>query len=510
MTSDFGFYWALCLRRFPMMILFVLLFSGLGLVTAFKLPDTYSTSAKLLFEAQQIPENMVASTIQTGAAEQLDVIQQRLMTRANLIDIANRFDVFEDLREMEPDRVYAAMREATTVRRRSGAGGRATTMQITFDGRSPRIVADVVNEYVTIVLQENSRFRVTRAENTLDFFEQEVQRLDDELNRQSANIDQFKRENAEALPQDQAYRLGRQNLLQERLDRLERELSVARQRRGNLENSFETPSPALSGYQEELIVQRAELARLKETYSDINPRVIRLQDKIDRLEAIVLARESGGASSDESANRSQEQAAQMAAIKDADVAIDALQAQVATTKAELDEIAKNITDSAANATQLSALQRDYEIMQNRYRSTVSNLNSARMSERIEATAQGARIQVIENASVPQIPSGPNRLLIAMLSILTGLALAVGYFVLLEALNRSIRRPTELVERFDITPMATIPYMESRTEQLLRRGALVTATLGVLGGVPAALWYVDTTYLPLEVIVQKVLVKLGLG
>ncbi|MRU15663.1 chain length-determining protein [Roseovarius sp. A21] len=512
MNVDLGFYWALFKRRLPVMALFVLLFSGLGLVTAFKLPETYSTSARLLFEAPQIPENMVASTVQTDAAEQLQVIEQRLMTRANLIDIANRFDVFANMREMEPDRVTAAMRDATQIRRRGGGRAMATMMTVEFEARSPQIAANVVNEYVTLVLEENSKFRTSRAENTLEFFQQEVNRLDDELDRQSVEIANFKSENAKALPEDQAYRLGRQNLLQERLDRLSREIGLAQQQRENLEKSFEdtrtSGTSERSAYEEELIIGKAELERLLETYTESNPRVIRLKDRIERLEAVVAARESGSGPDEE--DSSSDQARLDAALAEVDSKINAMQDQLETTKAELEELQKNISRSAANANRLAELERDYNIIQSRYNSAVSNLNSARMSERIEATAQGQRINVIENASVPQVPSGPNRPLIAALGIFTGLGLAIGYFVLLEALNRDIRRPAELSERFNVMPIATIPYMESRIAKFLRRSTLLMATLAVLVGVPLALWYIDTNYLPLEVIVQKSLAKLGLG
>ena len=40
MTLELGFYRALVLRRLPVMALFVLLFSGLGVTTALKLPET--------------------------------------------------------------------------------------------------------------------------------------------------------------------------------------------------------------------------------------------------------------------------------------------------------------------------------------------------------------------------------------------------------------------------------------------------------------------------------------
>jgi capsular polysaccharide biosynthesis protein len=176
----------------------------------------------------------------------------------------------------------------------------------------------------------------------------------------------------------------------------------------------------------------------------------------------------------------------------------------------LEKLQENISLSASNAIRLAELERDYGIIQTRYGSAVSNLNAARMSERMEATAQGQRINVIENASVPQVPSGPDRPRIAAIGIFVGIALAVGYFTLLEVLNRTIRRPAELVERFEIAPLVTIPYMESRWERLLRRTGLLAATIAVLIGVPIALWYVDTYYLPLELIVQKGLAKFGLG
>ncbi|MCE8470558.1 hypothetical protein LZ189_16200, partial [Rhodovulum sulfidophilum] len=72
--------------------------------------------------------------------------------------------------------------------------------------------------------------------------------------------------------------------------------------------------------------------------------------------------------------------------------------------------------------------------------------------------------VIENASVPQLPSGPGRTKVMALGAAAGLGLAGAYFVLLELLNRTIRSPAELSNRFDITPITTIPYMKPPRER----------------------------------------------
>lgn len=522
MTLDLGFYWALLLRRLPVMILFFLLFSGMGLVAALKLPDVYSTSARLLVEEPLIPDNMVSSTVRISAVEQLEIIEQRLLTRANLIDIANRFDVFEDIRDMEPDTVLTAMQNATTIRRTRntrGGGDGATLMAISFKSHSPQIAASVVNEYVTLVLDENARFRASRAENTLEFFEQEVDRLNNDLDSQSTAIALFKAENANALPQDQAYRLGRQTLLQERLGQLEQELKTLEQKRENLVEAFEArkglaPQPVVgprSAFSQQLMVSKAELEHLRDNYADDNPRIIRLKNRIDRLEAIVEAENTAVSPAGETEEEiSPDQVLLEVSLSEIDSEAASLRAAIENTSAELDKLQQNISRSASNALQLAELEREYDIIQTRYSSAVSNLNTARMSERLEATAQGQRITVIENASVPRVPSGPDRTLIAALAIFGGLALAVGYFFLLEVLNRVVRRPAELAERFDTEPIATIPYMESRRERMLRRTGMITATLAALIAVPVGLWYVDTYYLPLEIIVQRGLEQLGLG
>lgn len=519
MTIDLLFYWKLFLRRSPVMAALILLCSGLGVITALELPSTYATSARLLVEAPQIPDEMAASTVQTDAVEQLDIIEQKLLTRANMIDIANQLNVFENIREMEPDQVVEAMREATQVRRQSGRN-QATLMTIGFEARSARIAAGVVNEYITLVLEENAEFRMSRAENTLEFFEQEVERLSADLDRQSVTIATFKTENVDALPEDQSYRLGRLTLLQERLSRLERDLNSGRAQRDDMTAIFETTGrirqdetqPARrSAEEEQLIVARAELENALSVYSETNPRVSRLQTRVDRLETIVAAQTAAAVPEDDSGETlTTEQALFQVTLAEIEGRLESLEQDIAATTAEIETLQERISASAANAIHLAGLEREYDSVQIRYTTAVNNLNEARMGERIEVTAQGERITVIENAAVPSTPSGPNRPLIAILGGLIGIALASGYFFLLEVFNRTIRRPAEISGRFGITPLATIPYMERRSRRILRRLARVAAMLLVMAGVPAALWYIDQNILPLELVVQKGLDRLGLG
>lgn len=511
MNFNFRFYWSLFLRRLPVMLALVIVCSVVGVNLALNLPPTYETSARLLVEAPQIPDNMAASTVQTDAAEQLQVIEQQLLTRANLIDIANKFRVFEDMAAMTPDAVVDEMKRATSIQRSSGRE-QATLMTLSFTARDGKIAADVINEYVTSILQSANAFRMSRAENTLEFFDQEVARLATDLDQQSSKIVEFKNANSNSLPDDLEYRQGRQALLQERLGRLERERSSVVNQRSEIVRIFEEtgrirpPQQAqLSPEEQRLNELRREMMNARAVLSDSNPRIQLLQTRIDQLEA-QIAEDTTAAAPEESPQASLLDIT----LSELDTRLEALEEEITVTSEELERLETSITATASNAITLNALERDYGNIQNRYNGAVNNLNQSRMGERIEVTSQGQRIRVIEGANVPQDPSGPDRPKIAAAGIGAGLGLAAGYFFLLELLNRRIRRPAELISRFNLTPIATIPYMESRRQKFLRRASQATALLAVLIGVPALLWYVDTSYMPLELIADKIINSLGLS
>ncbi|MEP3638234.1 MAG: hypothetical protein ABJN14_13365 [Paracoccaceae bacterium] len=514
MNFDLRFYCSLFLRRLPVMTALLLICSGVGVVTALKLPPIYSTSARMLVEAPQIQIDSAAQNVE--ATEQLQVIEQQLLTRANLIDIAQKWRVFEDMQSMTPDAIASEMRSSTRIRRTSGRG-EATLMTIQFSGRTGQIVANVVNDYVTLVLEENNTFRQERVRNALSFFQQEVERLNSDLDSQSARIVGFKNDNSTALPDDLVYRQGRQTLLLERLSDLESDRSRLVNQRAEMVAIFEAtgslrPASAsqreLSPEEQQLNAARLELQSALSVYSETHPRVSLLQKQIEQLEGQI-----GAFSGVDNTNTEDQPGATSLldiTLAEIDQRLTEVDRDIATTNEELTRLEASISATAANAIALEGLQREYENIQTQYNSAVSDLNQARMGERIEVNSQGQRISVIENASVPQDPSGPGRTKIAVSGVGAGLGLAGGFFFLLEFLNRTIRRPTELRSRFGIVPLASIPYMESRRERTMRRTILITAFVAVLISVPAILYYIDTQYMPLELLANKIINRLGIG
>lgn len=505
------FYWMLALRRLPLMMALVMVCSAIAVYAAMTLPPVYSSTARLQVESPQIPDELVTSIVQTEAVEQLQLIEEQLMTRANLLDIARKYQVFPAMDEMSPDSIVEVMELSTQINR-SGGRNEATLMSITFTASDGQTAANVVNDYVTLVLEANTAFRRERAENTLEFFELETDKLASEIDAQGNLIIQFKKENVDALPEDLSYRQSRQATLQERLSRLEQERTSITNQRSEMLSLFESTG-RLGRAQSELTPEERRLQELEQQlqeslaiYSDTNPRVVLLQSQIAQLEATLS---DVAATGEEGTPRRRGSSVVDLTLKEMDQRVAEIDQEIASVSEELDDLARSISTTSTNAITLERMERDLDSIRARYNTSLNSLNQARMAERVEVNAQGQRISLIEGAAVQQDPSGPPRAKIAVAGVGGGMMLAIGIFVLFEFLNQKVRHPNEIQSRFEFVPIGVIPLMETDSQRLRRRALRILTFVAVIAPIPVALYYVHVHYLPIEELADKILKRIGL-
>lgn len=509
MNFELKYYLSVFFRRFPIFFIVTALFSVSAVSTAYMLPTMYQTQATLLVESAQIPDSLAASTVQANASEQLQIFEQRMMTRANLLDIANTRQVFSNGRTMTPDQIVSAMRSKTIIRR-SGGSGQATLMTITFKASSPIVAAQVTNDYVTLLLRDSIEFRTDKAGDTLSFFEEEVARLNRELDTQSEKILNFKNANSDALPEELEYRLSRQSLLQERLSQLQRERTLLSEQRTRLIQIFEATGSVdtqsgrqLSPAEQDLKNAKNALAQALTVYSAENPKVKILQAKVTRLEN---ALGDNTAQRDPDTRKTSLLDIQLSEI---DTRLEFVANQTNTTTTELDKIRTAIEKTPANSITLDALQRDYDNVQLQYNRAIDRLSTAATGERIEVLSKGQRVSVIEQATTPTEPTSPNRPLIAAGGTLFGILAGIGAVFLLEMMNKSVRRAADLTKNLGITPLAVFPYTRTPRHAAIRRAIIAAATLIVVLGIPAILYFIHTAYLPLDLIADRIINRIGL-
>ncbi len=83
-------------RKRHLLIPFLCIFL-VGTSVALLLPSIYKSSTTILIEGQQIPTEFVRSTVTSFAEERIQIITQRIMSRAKLLEIINRLKLYPKL-----------------------------------------------------------------------------------------------------------------------------------------------------------------------------------------------------------------------------------------------------------------------------------------------------------------------------------------------------------------------------------------------------------------------------
>ncbi|WP_170763223.1 GumC family protein [Ruegeria lacuscaerulensis] len=464
----------------------------------------------LIVEAPQIPGNLAASTVNTSPIEQLQIVEQHVLTRPVLLDIARKYEVLPNQEDASPDQIVSELRTKTNTRISSGRS-QANLMTFTFEGRSGKIAAGVLNEYLTEILKLDVSYRKERASDTLEFFEQDLERLGAELDKRSARILEFQNQHSGALPSSLQFRMAQQGALQTSLQQTDQQIFSLQNQREKLLNLYATTGQITNVGQQPQTAAQGQLRQLRNqldnqlgVYSESSPRIKHLRARIAHFEEVVAAEQASttAAASAQTGNSTLD--LQLAQI---DSQIATLEDQRAVTEENLEKVTLTINQTPANAITLAELQRDHNNIQTQYNRAVTRLASASTGERIEITSQGQRISVIEQPSEPTTPTKPDRLLIAGGGTFAGILMGLGLVVLLEFLNRAARRPEDLIKKLDVWPIATIPYVKSPGQVAAQRVGWAMLILAIVVGVPAGVWAVHTYYLPLDLIADKVIDKL---
>jgi polysaccharide chain length determinant protein (PEP-CTERM system associated) len=485
---DLRFYLSILWRRSPYAIAVAVLVCAAAVAVAMIMPDVYRASAKILAEAPRIPAKLARPTVTADVGGQLQMLQQQAMTTENVMALARKLNVYgDDFTKLSTEDVVEDMRarmlfEAIPLDPSQGGAGNIV-LNVSFDANNALQAADVVNELVSFILGRNARQRTDRAEDTLQFFESEVERLRDELSKSEAGILKFKNENKDTLPDSLEFRRNQQVAQQERLMLLEREEAELRSRRNNLIQTYETTgilnnSGPITPEQQMLQELNRALSDQLAIFSETSPNIQALRKRIANLQESLRSRQAENPKTDGKKPLS-ELDLQLSDIDDRLQYIDQVKPALTQSIADL---SKTITATPRNATLLNAFERTRDNIQTQYNAAVASLAEASTGQQIEMRSQGVRLSILEPATPPETRLKPNRRRIVGVGLLGAVGLGLALVVLLEMLNKTIRRPIELTKALELQPLATIPYIRAPAERR-RRNPLRLLGLGSAARAP---------------------------
>lgn len=316
-TKDLSHYLEILLRRKWQILSPAALLFALSVVLAFYLPSVYRSTASILIEEQDIPPELLRSSPngyvdqRNYADQRIQVISQQIMTRANLWQIIEKFDLYHGIRGAEPsEAILDRMRRdiklnivnADIFDQRSGNKTAATiAFTLSFDGATPKQAQQVTNELASLYLNKNLKSRQERAAEASNFFAEEAKKLSDNITQSDAKLAAFKEKNIGQLPELQQLNLQMRERMEADVIDTERQLQALDERKFYLQSQLaqvkpNTPIYAADGERildtdERLKILQSQYAASSATYSPEHPDMVKMRREIAALEG-----NTGGAS----------------------------------------------------------------------------------------------------------------------------------------------------------------------------------------------------------------------
>lgn len=366
------------------------------------LPSKYRASATILIEQQEIPPELVRSTITSYADQRIQTINQRVMTGENLIGIIEKFDLYpnqrkrlarEELLENVRDNISLNIVSAEVMDPRRGVPTNATiAFTLGFEDETPNNAYRVTNELASLYLSKNLQTRSDLAKDATVFLGDEAERLQRDVADYETKLATFKEQHVNALPElfevniqmleraerdlEEVDRLLRTN--EDRAVYLESELALQNPYQSMVSQTGErmlTPSDRIKALQ-------AELASKLGVYSEEHPDIKRLRDELAGLRSEVNDVERRR----ELATRLEAKKGELAAIRDRysdeHPEVKVLRAQVDALIAMMDDSVTDDRFAAAPTnpayvqlkSQLDAIKLEREGLLARKRSAVAKLD----------------------------------------------------------------------------------------------------------------------------------------
>lgn len=447
---------------------------------AMNLPNLYSSTATVLVEQQQIPEGFVKSSVTGEADARLNLIREKLLNRAGLMALINRFNLYSELRKEAPEEaVVERMRKDVVLELKElqrQVYGRDNTFgfKVSYRGRNPETVATVANTLAAQYVEENLSMRTNQATETTTLLKKQLNDIKQRHEEDERKIAAFKQRHMGELPEQVEVNLstlGRLN--QELTSNSEHQMRVLerRERLGKQLLDLNAGVPATTVVNPDSMTHhleklRTELTELRTRASIKHPDVIRVQGEIAAIEKALA----------ETAKEAKLDPAQSAALlstpedikhalRELDHELKNLKADEQRLRAEAASIQRRVERSPQHAQEFQQLERDYKMTKDLYFSVLQRYEDAQLAESMEQAKHVGQMRIVDPAMPSKAPVAPNRLKLILGALTLSLGLAAGCMILAEQRDRSFHDVESLREFTKVPILVRIPEIVTKADRI---------------------------------------------
>jgi len=419
-----------------------------GFIKVYSMPNVYQSSARVYVDTQTILKPLLSGmTTLPNVDQQVAIMSRTLISRPNVERVIRMVDL--DLKtESVKDHEKLVQRLMSQIKI-SGTSS-DDIYSISYTHEDPKVVKNVVQALLTIFVEGSYGDKKQDSVKAVKFIEEQIKDYEGRLIEAENRLKEFRLKNGELLSRQGGNYGEKLEELNENLNQAKLDLTEAEQGRNAIRMQIAGEEPAPGAGPKAIVNPEIDgrldalnknLDALRLQYTDQHPDIVSTRRLITQLEArkveeAKIRRAGGGGGRLYSPVMQQLKIA----LSDAEARVASMRARYDIYSARIARLKEASQVGPEIESQLSQLNRDYEINKGNYEKLVASRESAKLSGTLSATTEMMNFRIVDPPVTPLVPIGPNRPL--LISIAFAAALAAG---LASALAMSQIRPTYMTQ-----------------------------------------------------------------
>lgn len=410
-----------------------------SLVALWYISDTrkvYVAEAAIQVEGPQVQNPALAAGAASNAAQIMQSIEQRLLTRENMLAVVDRHGLYAEEDGYTDDDRVAALRNSISFKTVAGVpgpfGGPPSISAILISSRmgDPELAARIANDLAQSVLDMSKEGAAARTSDTYAFFAGEEDRIRNEIVSQEARIAAFQNDNEDNLPL----------------------LADAR---------------------------RQELR-------DLDVQLRSLDQSNLELEAEKLRLEEQGVQRETDRRRQEELVTALELIKDKQKFAEARRAEVEDSLADMPEVEQAI----------AAQRRELILLQDRYASISQSLADAQTALFLAERQQSERFMLLDRAVTPESSISPGRRKLLAAAAAASIVIGIVLAILAELAFPIVRSSSQLERAMGVPALGSIPEVRELSRRAsglagMSRGEFTFWNVAGIAALAVLIWLIST-------------------
>jgi polysaccharide chain length determinant protein (PEP-CTERM system associated) len=479
-------------RRKWLILLPAVLIASAGAVVIHNLPNVYRSESLILVVPQRVPESYVKSTVTARIEDRLQAISQQILSRTRLEQIVSDFNLYPR------ERANQELMEDIVERMRNQDVGisivKGDAFRVSYSADDPRVAQRVTERLASLFIDESLRDREILADGTNQFLATQLDESRRQLVLTENKLEEYKRLHNGELPDQMAANLQGQHNTEMALQTLGESLNRDRERRIAFERTVAdlveelntAPPPAeptganadmAKTLEDELRLAQQALLAVELKLKPDHPDVKRLRRNVDELTKRVEAQALEGTLASRPSRTIVMDPVKKKRLTDARAELDNLDRQLQAKLAEESRLRgmlamyqSRIEAAPIREAELAVLSRDYETMQQTYKSLLQKKDESQIAANLEKRQIGEQFKILDPARMPERPASPDRPQLYAIAILAALVIGFGLAAAAEYFDKTLRTESDVRAALNLMVLATVPYIgDSRaTARGLRR------------------------------------------